>query len=204
MPLAISPAAAASSRISPSRASSTPVTLVSRRTSRTPSPPLRSSEIGAALSVSRRTIEFAQQVDDRAGGRGVGVGRRGGGHHRIRRREPHRSGFLAAHHLPDVARQDHRVGVDSPQQPDRNQLWHRAIRGSTGCGVAGASQRRALQQPVQQLALRVVETVDQLGDLLRRSARRLRASPARRTRAGRRRRRSSAARRRHPRPAHVL
>ena len=50
--------------------------------------------------------------------------------------------------------------------PDRKQLRHWAIRGSAGCGVAGAPQRRAFQQPVQHLALRVVEAVDQLGDLL--------------------------------------
>ena len=122
---------------------------------------------GSRAECFEQDVEFAQQVDDRAGGRGVGIGGRGGGHHRIRRRQPHRSGSLAAHYLPDVARQDHRVGVDSPQQPDRNQLRHGAIRGSTGCRVAGASQRRALQQPVQQLALRLVETVDQFGDLLR-------------------------------------
>ena len=91
---------------------------------------------------------------------------RGGGDHRIRRRQPRRSGFLAAQHLPDVARQDHRVGIDSPQQSNREQLWHWAIRGSAGCGVAGAPQRRAFQQSVQHLALRLVEAVDQLGDLL--------------------------------------
>ena len=52
IPAAISPAAAASSRISPSRCSSTPVSLVSRLTSRTPRPPLRSSGTGAAPRVS--------------------------------------------------------------------------------------------------------------------------------------------------------
>ena len=81
---------------------------------------------------------------------------RGGGHHRIRRGQPHRPGLLAAQHLPDVARQDHRVGVDAPQQSDREQLRHRAIRGSAGRRVAGASDGRAFQQPVQQLPLRFV------------------------------------------------
>lgn len=55
IPLAIKPAAAATSRIRPSRDSSMPVVLLSRLTSRIPSPPLRSSETGAAASVSIRT-----------------------------------------------------------------------------------------------------------------------------------------------------
>ena len=55
MPVAISPAAAVTSRISPSRLSSMPVTFVSRLTSRTPIPPLRSSGTGAALRVSSTT-----------------------------------------------------------------------------------------------------------------------------------------------------
>ena len=54
-PLAIRPAAAASSRIRPRRCSSIPVTLASRLASRTPRPPLRSSGTGAADSVSRIT-----------------------------------------------------------------------------------------------------------------------------------------------------
>ncbi|CKT68346.1 Uncharacterised protein [Mycobacterium tuberculosis] len=55
MPLAISPAAAAISRIRPSRGSSIPVALASRLNSRTPSPPLRSSATGVAPRFSSST-----------------------------------------------------------------------------------------------------------------------------------------------------
>ncbi len=55
IPLAIRPAAAATSRTKPSRCSSTPVSLLSRLASRTPSPPLRNSGTGAAERVSSTT-----------------------------------------------------------------------------------------------------------------------------------------------------
>ena len=54
-PLAISPAAAVSSRIRPRRCSSIPVSLASRLISRTPRPPLRSSGTAAAERVSSTT-----------------------------------------------------------------------------------------------------------------------------------------------------
>ena len=55
LPAAIKVAAAATSRIRPSRGSSMPVVLASRLTSRTPNPPLRSSETGAAPRISSST-----------------------------------------------------------------------------------------------------------------------------------------------------
>ena len=164
-PAAISPAAAASSRISPSRGSSMPVSLVSRLTSRTPSPPLRSSGTGAAPRVSRTTSTSrsrsmtapaatastsAAVVVDTAGSGGVNCDR---------------PGHLAAQHLTDQPRQDHGFGVDLPEQARGQQPLHRTVGRGAGRSVAGAAHRRALHQAPQQLALGVVEGGEPLGDL---------------------------------------
>ncbi|COY35934.1 Uncharacterised protein [Mycobacterium tuberculosis] len=46
--------------------------------------------------------------------------------------------MFAAQHLPDVAGQDHRFGIDSSQQAHRQQPRHGSIRWRAGCGVASA------------------------------------------------------------------
>ena len=119
MPLAIRPAAAATSRIRPSRTSPMPVVLASRLRSRIPSPPLRSSETGAAPRIcsstsssrSRSMTAPAATASTSSGG--------GGRHHRVGCRQLHRTGVLAPQHLRDVPGQDHGLGIDAPQQAHR-------------------------------------------------------------------------------------
>ncbi len=78
---------------------------------------------------------------------------------------PDGSGKLAAQHLADQARQDHRVGVDLSQQPGRQQSLHRAVRRGARGGVAGPTHRRALQELLQEVGLSVVQCGEAVGDL---------------------------------------
>ena len=128
MPLAINPAAAATSSTRPSRGSSMPVVLASRLTSRTPSPPLRNSETGAAPRISSSTSSSRSRSMTAPAAAASTVLGCGGRNDRVGRRQLHRAGLLAAQHLPDVAGQDHRLGVDPSQQTHRQQLRHRPIR----------------------------------------------------------------------------
>ncbi len=90
---------------------------------------------------------------------------RSGRNDRVGRRQLRRAGLLAAQHLPDVAGQDHGLRVDPSQQPDRQQVRHRPIRGRAGRGVAGPPHRGPFEQLLQHVALAWVEPVDQIGDL---------------------------------------
>ena len=150
-PAAISPAAADTSRIRPSRSSSMPVILVSRLTSRTPSPPLRSSGTGVAPSVSStrstsRSRSITAPAATASTSATVVVDTAGSGWVSSKR-----SGHLAAQHLADQPRQDHRFGVDLAQQTGGQQPLHRPVRRRARRRVAGSSHRRALQQPLQQI-----------------------------------------------------
>ncbi|CAG6985824.1 hypothetical protein MAP44135_3171 [Mycobacterium avium subsp. paratuberculosis] len=111
-------------------------------------------------------VELAQQVDDRAGGRRVGVLGRRGRHHRVGRTQLQGAGLLAAQHLPHVAGQDHRLGVEAPQQPHGQQLGHRPVGGCARRSIAGAAHRGALEKFLQHVELRRVEVIDQRRDLL--------------------------------------
>ena len=59
----------------------------------------------------------------------------------------------------------HGFGVDLAQQARRQQPLHGPIRRRAGRGVAGPAHRRALRQPPQQIALRVVDDSEPVGDL---------------------------------------
>ena len=62
--------------------------------------------------------------------------------------ELHGCGLLAAEHLADLTRQDHRVGVHLTQQTRGQQSLHRAIRRGSGSGIPGAAHRGTLEQAV--------------------------------------------------------
>ena len=88
-------------------------------------------------------IGFAQHVDHRAGGRGIGVGGRRGGGGRRRLRQADRTRLLAAQHLAHHARQDHGLVVDLTQQTRGEQPLHGPVGRRTRGGVAGPADRRA-------------------------------------------------------------
>ncbi len=99
-------------------------------------------------------LDLAEQVDGRAGGDGVDVGRLGLRHHGVGRGELGGPGRFAAHHLTHQPRQDHGVGVHLPQQTGRQQPLHRTVGRGAGCRVAGAADRRPVDESLQQFALR--------------------------------------------------
>ena len=90
---------------------------------------------------------------------------RRGRHHGVGCRQPDGSGKLAAQHLADQARQDHRVGVDLSQQPGRQQTLHRTVRRGACGGVAGPTHGRALQELLQEVGLSVVQCREAVGDV---------------------------------------
>ena len=144
-------------------------------------------------------LDLAQQIDHGPGGHGVDVGGGGRRHRRIGLRQLHGSGLLAAHHLTDQPRQDHGVGVHLTQQAGGQQPLHRPVRRGARRGVAGAAHRRALQQPLQQLALRRVQRFQPGGDIRLLAV--LEGGLTRDTRAGPPRLRLPRARSRRPTPA---
>ncbi len=169
MPLAISPAAAATSRIRPSRCSSIPVSLVSRLTSRTPSPPLRSSGTGAFAQRFDEHVDLAQQVDDGARGGRVDVGLCGGVPAcRVRRGQSDRAGLLAAQHLADQPRQDHRLRSSTLAQQSGGE---QPLAPAGPAAVPGAASRvRPTGEPsssrLSSSRCGLVEAVEQRGDLV--------------------------------------
>jgi hypothetical protein len=114
---------------------------------------VRSSGTGAAESASRTTSTWRISS--------IAVLARCCAGHRVRRGELERAGLLVAQHLPDRPRQNNRLGVHRAQQSGRQQPLNRAIPRGAGSGIAGAAHRGADHQPVQDVALRHAETVDQ-------------------------------------------
>ena len=109
-------------------------------------------------------LDFAKEVDGRAGGDRVDVGRLGLRHHGVRRHESGGPWRFAAHHLPDEPRQDHGVGVDLPQQARGQQPLHRTVGRRAGCRVAGAADRRPVDESLQKFALGQIDALQQFTD----------------------------------------
>ena len=130
-------------------------------------PHAAASQLGNRCSAQNfeQYVDFAQQVDDGSGRRRIGILGCGGRHDGVGCRQRHRAGLLTAQHLSDVARQDHRLGIDASQQANRQQVRHRPIRRRAGRGVAGTPHRGSFEQLVQHVALCLVETFDEFGDL---------------------------------------
>ena len=124
-------------------------------------------------------LDFAKQVDGRAGGDRVDVGRLGRRHHGVGRHDLGGPWRFAAHHLPDEPRQDHGVVVHLPQQARRQQPLHRSVGRGAGCRVAGASDRRPVDESLQQFALGQIDARPAVRRSASRPGRWPRASPAR-------------------------
>jgi hypothetical protein len=110
-------------------------------------------------------LDFAQQVDRRACGHRIDISGAGRRHHRVGCGQPDGSGKFTAQCLADQPGQDHRFVVHLTQQPVCEQTLHRAVRRRAGRGVAGAADRRAFQQPLQQFGLRLVESGDAVREI---------------------------------------
>ena len=134
-----------------------PVTLVSRLTSRTPRPPLRSSGTGVALSVSRttstsRSRSIAAPAATASTSAVVVVDTTGSG-----AVSPTGPGSSPRNTWPTSLG---RITVSAStwrSSPAASSRCTGRSGGVPGSGVAGAAHRRALQQLLQQLGLRLVE-----------------------------------------------